>query len=862
MTKHSERAGRVQSLELTFGETVRHTSGLAARPLSWREFCAMFEHPVRGREGLADFLALPPAQQSALKDRGIFIGGPCRGGRRRSADLAARVLLTLDADHVPAGLDLVAALRSGPLAKFAWLAHSTRKHSPAAPRFRLLVPLAVPITDHAEHEATARTVAASVAQGSLAWFDSAGFRWSQVCFLPSVCRDAPYVLEANDGAWLDAGAFCEDFYLGAAWRSDSALWPRLPTETAAPRAPGRKPHDPTTAPGLVGAWCRARDVYGVLDEFLSGHYVPGSQPDRWTFTQGASADGAIVYDDGRYLYSHHEHDPCRGQLVNAWDLARIHLFGDRDAGSPAGTPTADLPSQRAMEEFARADGATLAELGAPIVEFTDLETAGGWPAPANFLQDPAAPELDPAAVPGAIGELAAAFAESSGIDPGAVLLPALAGVASALDDRVCIVGDPRTRWYQSARLWTLVIGAPGSGKTPAQREALAPLWAIQRTETEAFETAKAKAAPDDAKPPRPRLIVADTTIEALSTVLIENPRGVLIAADEFESWLGSLDAYRKGGAGSRDRGDWLRLFDGGPHTVERVVRGSVHVPNFGVSISTATTPAAMAKLSKHLPEDGLLQRFLAVLVRRIGEPRESPTRDAQRASERYNELCRVVRAMLPHAHAGGVSLDGAAREALQDFRRRNGVQVESVYRVQPALAGHLAKHPTLLLRLALVLHAARVAEEADSFLCDPTYEPVGLRTIEVATTLLDRLTQHAVAVYSHLGGDAGAYGLARSVARYLLAAAPGHLARRDLIQRVREFRAADERDQGEALRLLEDLGWIRLAQGRYRSAMPTQIIVSPRVQETFAEEAHAERARREARRELLGERTGGSRAAG
>lgn len=39
-----------------------------------------------------------------------------------------------------------------------------------------------------------------------------------------------------------------------------------------------------------------------------------------------------MYDEGRFAYSHHGTDPISGKLVNAYDLVRIHKFGnDKDS---------------------------------------------------------------------------------------------------------------------------------------------------------------------------------------------------------------------------------------------------------------------------------------------------------------------------------------------------------------------------------------------------------------------------------------------------------------------------------------------------------------------------------------------------
>jgi uncharacterized protein DUF3987 len=130
-------------------------------------------------------------------------------------------------------------------------------------------------------------------------------------------------------------------------------------------------------------------------------------------------------------------------------------------------------------------------------------------------------------------------------------------------------------------------------------------------------------------------------------VLRKNPRGVLYIAEEFDSWLGSLDQYRKGEV-ARDRGQWLAAFDGGPRTVERVNRGPMFVPNWSVSILSATTPAGLARVTRYLPIDGLIQRFLPVIARRRFRPLKRPARvllETERAQ--YREVLRRLRTARP-----------------------------------------------------------------------------------------------------------------------------------------------------------------------------------------------------------------------
>ena len=85
-----------------------------------------------------------------------------------------------------------------------------------------------------------------------------------------------------------------------------------------------------------------------MEKFLPGVYRETDVPDRYTYAEGSTAGGAVLYDDGRFLYSHHATDPCSGVLVNAFDLVRLHKFGAQDDDAQEGTPVNRLPSFDAM----------------------------------------------------------------------------------------------------------------------------------------------------------------------------------------------------------------------------------------------------------------------------------------------------------------------------------------------------------------------------------------------------------------------------------------------------------------------------------------------------------------------------------
>ena len=116
-----------------------------------------------------------------------------------------------------------------------------------------------------------------------------------------------------------------------------------------------KQENPTEKKGIIGAFCRTYSITQAMEQFIPGMYEQTDIPNRYTYTGGTTTGGAILYDGDLFLYSHHATDPCSGQLVNAFDLIRLHMYGDLDKEAKEGTPSVKLPSFQAMAKMARAD---------------------------------------------------------------------------------------------------------------------------------------------------------------------------------------------------------------------------------------------------------------------------------------------------------------------------------------------------------------------------------------------------------------------------------------------------------------------------------------------------------------------------
>jgi len=313
----------------------------------WSDFVSRLATPVRSEESLRTYLGLPKARQDELKDVGGFVGGALRGGRRKAANVTSRDLVALDLDAIPeGGTDDVLKRIDG--LGCAYVVYSTRKHDAAKPRLRVLLPTDRSMTAE-EYEPIARKMADLI---GISLCDPTTFDASRLMYYPSCCKDGKYVFTYGDKPALQADGILAMY---KDWRNYRE-WPQVPGHEDKQRAALAKQQDPAEKEGVIGAFCRTYSIYDVMEKFLPGVYdpIPGMD-DRFTFAGGTTTGGAIVYGDGKFLYSHHATDPCSGQLVNAFDLLRLHKFGDLDAEAKDGTPTNKLPSYLAACRFAVSD---------------------------------------------------------------------------------------------------------------------------------------------------------------------------------------------------------------------------------------------------------------------------------------------------------------------------------------------------------------------------------------------------------------------------------------------------------------------------------------------------------------------------
>ena len=314
--------------------------------IMWSEFVGKLKTPVKSVESYNDYLALSKSVQDDLKDVGGFVGGTFAGDRRKASYVEGRDLITLDMDNIPTGGTIDILKRIGSLGCAA-VVYSTRKHAEFAPRLRVIIPLDKTASPD-EYEPAARKLASLI---GIEFCDPTTFEASRLMYWPSISADGVYVYQVYDAPFCSLDSLLAKYQ---DWRNIQE-WPQVPGSEAIEKRRVAKQEDPTTKRGVVGSFCRAYSILEAMEKFIPNMYEPTDIPGRYTYLGGSTIGGAVVYDGDTFLFSHHATDPCSGQLVNAFDLVRLHLFGDLDTDIKDGTPVVKHPSYVQMSRLVSAD---------------------------------------------------------------------------------------------------------------------------------------------------------------------------------------------------------------------------------------------------------------------------------------------------------------------------------------------------------------------------------------------------------------------------------------------------------------------------------------------------------------------------
>ena len=286
---------------------------------------------IRTSESAEEYAKFSKAKRDDAKDHGGFVAGVLKGGRRKIDSVESRSMVALDGDRI----DEAFLLNYEKNTAYTSVLYTTHSHTDENPRVRLVFPLTRDVNQE-EYVAVARYLAQML---GIDYFDECSYQPNQLMYWPSTPANGTFLYKEIDGDWINP----DDILSAHPEWTDPTRLPTSSRESKANTANFQKVQDPLEKEGVVGLFNRVFfPVTLAIDAFLSDVYEPTDSDSRFHLIASSSMAGVEIKENGKFVYSHHAKDPAYLKLCNAFDIVRIHKFGNDD----------DNKSFKSMCEFA------------------------------------------------------------------------------------------------------------------------------------------------------------------------------------------------------------------------------------------------------------------------------------------------------------------------------------------------------------------------------------------------------------------------------------------------------------------------------------------------------------------------------
>lgn len=388
-------------------------------------------------------------------------------------------------------------------------------------------------------------------------------------------------------------------------------------------------------------------------------------------------------------------------------------------------------------------------------------------------------------LPPAISDWMGEIADQMQIPIDYLVAPFLVSVGSLVGRKCALRMRPGINWIEFSNLWGMIIGRPSLMKSPAMEAMLAPLlklsndslkkyngslaahktnselWKIKKKANEELYKKNYKDFLTDTKkvsdpnnsfneeepkyPIRKRYKTDDPTVEKLGELLIDNPQGLLLFRDELNGWLRSFDKMGR----ENDRQFYLESWSGKKDfDVDRIGRGSLHVPALMISIFGSIQPGPLSQYIRSAikggdGDDGFIQRFQVMVWPDFASTFEIINKplsvdNAKKVQQLFEFIDKIP--FDPEGDIVTIEFDEEAQRIFDEWQ----FNLENRLRKKewPAhLESHFAKFKKLIASLCLIFEHINMALEESYPTC------IRADTIKKAIQWIDYFESHAFRIY-------------------------------------------------------------------------------------------------------------------
>lgn len=308
----------MRQLAIAYGNN-RQAKTWSNKTITFDDLKERLKVTIRTPESVEEYAKFNKAKRDAVKDHGGFVAGALKGGRRKIDTVEFRSMIALDGDRIDK--DFLDNYEN--IAPYTSALYTTHSSTDEEPRVRLIYPLTRDVTPE-EFVAVSRYLAEML---GIDFFDECSYQPNQLMYWPSSPANGNFVYKETDNGWLDPDVLLS---VHPEWTDPTRL-PTSSRESKANTTAKQTVQNPLDKEGTVGLFNRVYfPITKAMKKYLSEVYEPTDNEGRWHLIESSSMAGVEIIEDGKFVYSHHAKDPAYLKLCNAFDLVRIHKFGDKD----------------------------------------------------------------------------------------------------------------------------------------------------------------------------------------------------------------------------------------------------------------------------------------------------------------------------------------------------------------------------------------------------------------------------------------------------------------------------------------------------------------------------------------------------
>ena len=320
--------------------------------------------------------------------------------------------------------------------------------------------------------------------------------------------------------------------------------------------------------------------------------------------------------------------------------------------------------------------------------------------------------------------------------------------------------EVNTEYRESAVVIIVIVGRPGTGKTPPLKLALKPIYKRDADEYKIYEAAKKEfdritklpvkykvdnGIEEPEKPAWKKILLSDYTPEALAEVHRFNIRGIGVYSDELAGWFKNFGRYSKGS----EMEFWLGQWSSTPITIDRKTSDPIFIKSPFISVGGTIQTGILNELTGgSRTQNGFIDRMLFAfpenIVKEYYSEQELPSDVYPQWSDIINKLLDLKLDVDDNSNPvrRALKLSPEAKAAWLAWQKKNTDECNNAETEE--LAGMISKMEIHVFRIALILELLRYACNESNL------TEVGIESFRGAIQLTEYFKRSAMRVHTIL----------------------------------------------------------------------------------------------------------------